>query len=105
MNVVVDTSVLSVALRRNTPNDAIVIVNTLRDLITDGRVVLLGEGYNSSFWHSCRNRCDLYLVLQLTLPIIFCQERRSFLRHHLQLKPNHFLYLVYLVIQTHEYHY
>jgi hypothetical protein len=42
MNVVVDTSVWSLALRRNTPNDAIVIVNTLRDLITDGRVVLLG---------------------------------------------------------------
>ncbi len=29
-------------MRRNTPNDAIVIVNTLRDLITEGRVVLLG---------------------------------------------------------------
>lgn len=42
MNVVVDTSVWSLALRRNTPNDAIAIVNRLRDLITDGRVVLLG---------------------------------------------------------------
>ena len=42
MNVVVDTSVWSLALRRNTPNDAIAIVNILRDLITDGRVVLLG---------------------------------------------------------------
>lgn len=42
MNVVVDTSVWSLALRRNTPNDAIVIVNVLRDLITDGRVILLG---------------------------------------------------------------
>ena len=42
MNVVVDTSVWSLALRRNTPNDAIAIVNILRDLIVDGRVVLLG---------------------------------------------------------------
>jgi len=42
MNVVVDTSVWSLALRRSTPNEAIAIVNTLRDLITDGRVVLLG---------------------------------------------------------------
>jgi hypothetical protein len=42
MNVVVDTSVWSLALRRNTPNDAISLVNILRDLIADGRVVLLG---------------------------------------------------------------
>ena len=42
MNVVVDSSVWSLALRRNTPNDAIPIINILRDLITDGRVVLLG---------------------------------------------------------------
>ncbi len=42
MNVVVDTSVWSLALRRNTPNDVIAIVNILRDLIADGRVVLLG---------------------------------------------------------------
>jgi len=42
MNVVVDSSVWSLALRRNTPNDAISIVNILRDLIADGRVVLLG---------------------------------------------------------------
>jgi hypothetical protein len=42
MNVVVDTSVWSLALRRSTPNDAIAIVNILRDLIVDGRVVLLG---------------------------------------------------------------
>lgn len=42
MNVVVDTSVWSLALRRNTPNDALTIINRLRDLITDGRVVLLG---------------------------------------------------------------
>ena len=39
---VVDTSVWSLALRRNTPNDALSIVNILRDLIADGRVVLLG---------------------------------------------------------------
>jgi hypothetical protein len=42
MNVVVDTSVWSLALRRNTPNDATSIINILRDLIADGRVVLLG---------------------------------------------------------------
>ena len=42
MNVLVDSSVWSLALRRNTTNDAIAIVNVLRDLITDGRVVLLG---------------------------------------------------------------
>jgi hypothetical protein len=42
MNVIVDTVVWSLALRRNTPNDEIEIVNILRDLITDGRVVLLG---------------------------------------------------------------
>ncbi len=42
MNVVVDTSVWSLALRRNSPNDAISIVNILRDLIADGRVILLG---------------------------------------------------------------
>ena len=42
MNVVVDTYVWSLTLRRNTPNDAISIVNILHNLITDGRVVLLG---------------------------------------------------------------
>ncbi len=42
MNVIVDTAVWSLALRRNTPNDEIEIVNILRDLIVDGRVVLLG---------------------------------------------------------------
>lgn len=42
MNVVVDTSVWSLALRRNTPNDATSIINILRDLIADGRVILLG---------------------------------------------------------------
>jgi len=42
MNVVVNTSVWSLALRRNTPNDVISIVNKLQNLIIDGRVVLLG---------------------------------------------------------------
>lgn len=42
MNVVVDSSVWSLALRRNTTNEALSIVNVLRDLIADGRVVLLG---------------------------------------------------------------
>jgi len=42
MNVLVDSSVWSLALRRNTTHDAIAIVNVLRDLIADGRVVLLG---------------------------------------------------------------
>ena len=42
MNVLVDSSVWSLALRRNTTNEAIAIVNVLRDLIADGRVVLLG---------------------------------------------------------------
>ena len=42
MNVLFDSSVWSLALRRNTTNDAIAIVNVLRDLIADGRVVLLG---------------------------------------------------------------
>lgn len=42
MKVVVDTSVWSLALRRNTLMDAIPTVNLLRDLITDGRVALLG---------------------------------------------------------------
>lgn len=42
MKVIVDTSVWSLALRRNTPKDEMAIVNVLRDLITDGRVVLLG---------------------------------------------------------------
>jgi hypothetical protein len=42
MNVVVDTSVWSLALRRNRPHDAIPLINILRNLISDGRVVLLG---------------------------------------------------------------
>ena len=43
MNVVVDTYIGSLALRRNTPNDAISIINILRDLIADGQVVFIGE--------------------------------------------------------------
>ncbi|MCL1466685.1 PIN domain-containing protein [Argonema galeatum] len=42
MKVVVDTSVWSLALRRNAPADAGAIISLLRDLITDGRVILLG---------------------------------------------------------------
>lgn len=42
MNVIVDTSVWSLALRRNIPDEGTSIVNVLRDLIADGRVVLLG---------------------------------------------------------------
>ena len=40
MKVIVDTSVWSLALRRQQHNNS--IVNKLRDLIADGRVVLLG---------------------------------------------------------------
>jgi predicted nucleic acid-binding protein len=41
MKIIVDTSVWSLALRRQQqPNDS--LANRLRDLITDGRVVLLG---------------------------------------------------------------
>jgi predicted nucleic acid-binding protein len=42
MNVIVDSCVWSLALRRNNTNDAIATVNVLRDLIASGRVVLLG---------------------------------------------------------------
>ncbi len=42
MSVIVDTSIWSLALRRNTPNDGTSIINVLRNLIADGRVVLLG---------------------------------------------------------------
>jgi len=42
MRVIVDTSIWSLALRRNTPDNAIDIINDFRDLIADGRVVLLG---------------------------------------------------------------
>ena len=42
MKVIVDTSVWSLALRRNIPNDEITTVNVLEDLITDGKVILLG---------------------------------------------------------------
>lgn len=42
MKVVVDTSVWSLALKRNTSMDAIPAVNLLRDLIIDGRVAMLG---------------------------------------------------------------
>jgi len=42
MSVIVDTSVWSLALRRKTPDDEADVINNFRDLITDGRVVLLG---------------------------------------------------------------
>ncbi|WP_341532069.1 PIN domain-containing protein (plasmid) [Nostoc sp. UHCC 0302] len=42
MKVVVDTSVWSLALRRNASLQAVPIVNQLRELIADNRVVLLG---------------------------------------------------------------
>ncbi|MBD2777430.1 type II toxin-antitoxin system VapC family toxin [Iningainema tapete] len=40
--IVVDTSVWSLALRRNTRSQVMPVVNQLRDLIMDSRVVLLG---------------------------------------------------------------
>jgi predicted nucleic acid-binding protein len=43
MNVIVDTSVWSLALRRNTLDDTADVINSFRDLITNGRVVLLGS--------------------------------------------------------------
>lgn len=42
MKVIVDTCVWSLALRRNAANEEMAIVNILRELITDGRVVVLG---------------------------------------------------------------
>ncbi len=42
MRVVVDTFLWSLALRRNAISQAMLVVNQLRDLIVDGRVVLLG---------------------------------------------------------------
>ncbi|AFZ00314.1 PIN domain-containing protein [Calothrix sp. PCC 6303] len=42
MSVIVDTSVWSLALRRNTPDNAADVITSFRDLITNGRVVLLG---------------------------------------------------------------
>lgn len=42
MNVIVDTAIWSLALRRNTPSNATVIINVLSNLIDEQRVVLLG---------------------------------------------------------------
>jgi predicted nucleic acid-binding protein len=42
MSVIVDTSIWSLALRRNTPDDAAYTINYFRNLIADGRVALLG---------------------------------------------------------------
>ncbi|WP_242053511.1 PIN domain-containing protein [Nostoc parmelioides] len=42
MKVVIDTSVWSLALRRSTSEQALPVVNQLRELIANDRVVLLG---------------------------------------------------------------
>ncbi|MGL4503049.1 MAG: type II toxin-antitoxin system VapC family toxin [Planktothrix sp.] len=42
MKVIVDTSIWSLTLRRNSPPDEMSRVKELRDLITEGKVVLLG---------------------------------------------------------------
>jgi predicted nucleic acid-binding protein len=42
MKVVVDTSVWSLAFRRNNLDNAVPVVNQLRELIADGKVVLVG---------------------------------------------------------------
>ncbi|GAB4306863.1 MAG: hypothetical protein Fur0025_48730 [Oscillatoriaceae cyanobacterium] len=42
MNVIVDTSVWSLVLRRHSPDEVSESVKTLQDLIASGRVVLLG---------------------------------------------------------------
>ncbi|BAT56663.1 PilT protein-like protein (plasmid) [Nostoc sp. NIES-3756] len=42
MKVIVDTSVWSLALRRNTPQQPSPVVQRLRELIADDQVVLLG---------------------------------------------------------------
>jgi len=42
MKVLVDTSVWSLALRRNNLDNTLPVVNQLRELIADGKVVLLG---------------------------------------------------------------
>ena len=69
MKVIVDTSVWSLALRRQQqPND--LLVNKLRDLITDGRVVLIGA------------------IRQEILSGIKYQEQFEKLRNYLQAFPN-----------------
>ncbi len=42
MNVIVDTCSWSVALRRNIAPEMISVVNQLQELITEGKVILLG---------------------------------------------------------------
>jgi predicted nucleic acid-binding protein len=42
MNVIVDTSIWSLAFRRNAPDETANVINDFRDLIANGRVVLLG---------------------------------------------------------------
>lgn len=70
MKVVVDTSVWSLALRRNQIQEDLPQVLSLRELIADGRVALLGAirqevlsgvreieqlttAWNCPFWHPC----------------------------------------------------
>ncbi len=42
MNVIVDTAIWSLALRRNSPEMNSAVVNQLRSLIANGRVIMLG---------------------------------------------------------------
>jgi len=43
MNVIVDTAIWSLALRRNSPEMNAAVVNQLRSLIANGRVIMLGS--------------------------------------------------------------
>ncbi|MGL5062934.1 MAG: hypothetical protein ACRC62_23405 [Microcoleus sp.] len=43
MNVIVDTAIWSLALRRNSPEMNSAVVNQLRSLIANGRVIMLGS--------------------------------------------------------------
>jgi predicted nucleic acid-binding protein len=43
MNVIVDTAIWSLALRRNSPEMNSAVVNELRSLIANGRVIMLGS--------------------------------------------------------------
>ena len=70
MKVIVDTSVWSVSLRRQRKQQNDSIINKLRDLIVDGRVVLLGA------------------VRQEILSGIKYQEQFEKLRKNLQAFPN-----------------
>jgi predicted nucleic acid-binding protein len=43
MNVIVDTAIWSLALRRNSPEMNSAVLNQLRSLIANGRVIMLGS--------------------------------------------------------------